>query len=159
MVILGHARARSRDVADGGEDAGRGLRARSNKALGPTRGRRRDRRHDHVRDGASTTSRFRGRTRRLAGAVYSLEVGITGTEGVLTIDDTHRDIVLAVSAPQEEGYAPDKRRLVDFMGSYPPATWRSAVREPMRESRFTKLNRVSLGLPTQAATAAGRTET
>src|SRR5690349_3183844 len=28
------------------------------------------------------------------GAVYSLEVGITGTEGVLTIDDTHRDIVL-----------------------------------------------------------------
>ena len=35
------------------------------------------------------------------GAVYSLEVGITGTEGVLTIDDTHRDMVLAVSAPQE----------------------------------------------------------
>ena len=32
------------------------------------------------------------------GAVYSLEVGITGTEGVLTIDDTHRDMVLAVSA-------------------------------------------------------------
>src|SRR5207253_2476497 len=36
------------------------------------------------------------------GAVYSLEVGITGTEGVLTIDDTHHDIVLAVSAPQRE---------------------------------------------------------
>ena len=31
------------------------------------------------------------------GAVYSLEVGIVGTEGVLTIDDTHRDIVLATS--------------------------------------------------------------
>ena len=31
------------------------------------------------------------------GAVYSLEVGITGTDGVLTIDDTHRDMVLAVS--------------------------------------------------------------
>src|SRR5204863_466011 len=31
------------------------------------------------------------------GAVYSLEVGITGTEGVLTIDDTHRDIVLATT--------------------------------------------------------------
>src|SRR5690348_7586277 len=28
------------------------------------------------------------------GAVYSLEVGITGTQGVITIDDTHRDIVL-----------------------------------------------------------------
>src|SRR5258708_24111251 len=51
------------------------------------------------------------------GAVYSLEVGINGTDGVLTIDDTHRDIVLAVSAPQDEGYAPDKRRLVDFLGS------------------------------------------
>src|SRR5438128_5873811 len=34
------------------------------------------------------------------GAVYSLEIGMTGTEGVLTIDDTHRDMVLAVSAPQ-----------------------------------------------------------
>src|SRR6202163_4893703 len=54
------------------------------------------------------------------GAVYSLEVGINGTHGVLTIDDTHRDMVLAVSAPQNEGYAPDGRRLVDFMGSYPP---------------------------------------
>ena len=54
------------------------------------------------------------------GAVYSLEVGINGTHGVLTIDDTHRDMVLAVSAPQSEGYAPDKSRLVDFMGSYPP---------------------------------------
>src|SRR5213082_659707 len=40
------------------------------------------------------------------GAVYSLEVGITGTEGVLTIDDTHRDIVLATSRAQSEGYSP-----------------------------------------------------
>src|SRR6185295_16605083 len=54
------------------------------------------------------------------GAVYSLEVGITGTEGVLTIDDTHRDIVLATSKESGEGYAPDKVRRVDFMGSYPP---------------------------------------
>jgi predicted dehydrogenase len=60
------------------------------------------------------------------GAVYSLEVGIVGTDGVLTIDDTHRDMVLAVSKPQGEGYAPDQSRLVDFLGSYPPATWRSA---------------------------------
>ncbi|MGH8725386.1 MAG: Gfo/Idh/MocA family protein, partial [Burkholderiales bacterium] len=43
------------------------------------------------------------------GAVYSLEVGITGTEGVLTIDDTHRDIVLATTKPQGEGYAPDSQ--------------------------------------------------
>src|SRR5436853_6650155 len=54
------------------------------------------------------------------GAVYSLEVGITGTEGVLTIDDTHRDIVLATSKESGEGYAPDKVRRVGFLGSYPP---------------------------------------
>src|SRR5204862_1657583 len=42
------------------------------------------------------------------GAVYSLEVGINGTHGVLTIDDTHRDMVLAVTKPQEEGYNPDR---------------------------------------------------
>jgi predicted dehydrogenase len=88
------------------------------------------------------------------GAVYSLEVAINGTEGVLTIDDTHRDIVLAVSAPQEEGYAPDKRRLVDFMGSYPPGDIAlGELRGPMREETDSWLNRVALGVPTPAATA------
>src|SRR6516225_1703666 len=68
------------------------------------------------------------------GAVYSLEIGMTGTEGVLTIDDTHRDMVLAVSAPQNEGYAPDETRLVDFLGSYPPGDMAlGELRGPMRE--------------------------
>jgi myo-inositol 2-dehydrogenase / D-chiro-inositol 1-dehydrogenase len=89
------------------------------------------------------------------GAVYSLEVGINGTHGVLTIDDTHRDIVLAVTAPQSEGYAPDASRLVDFMGSYPPGDMvLGELRGPMAEETVSWLNRVSLGLPTQAATAA-----
>ena len=89
------------------------------------------------------------------GAVYSLEIGINGTEGVLTIDDTHRDMVLAVSAPQNEGYAPDERRLVDFMGSYPPGDIAlGELRGPMREETDSWLNRIALGLPTQAATAA-----
>jgi predicted dehydrogenase len=89
------------------------------------------------------------------GAVYSLEVGIVGTEGVLTIDDTHRDMVLAVSAPQEEGYLPDKSRLVDFMGSYPPGDMAlGELRGPMRDETESWLNRVSLGIATQAATAA-----
>src|SRR5258708_27300683 len=87
------------------------------------------------------------------GAVYSLEVGITGTEGVLTIDDTHRDMVLAVSAPQHEGYAPDGRRLVDFMGSYPPGDMgMGELRGPMAEGTVSWLDRLALGLPTQAAT-------
>src|SRR5471032_193688 len=68
------------------------------------------------------------------GAVYSLEVGINGTHGVLTIDDTHRDMVLAVSSPQSEGYAPDASRLVDFLGSYPPGDMvLGELRGPMRE--------------------------
>ncbi len=89
------------------------------------------------------------------GAVYSLEVGITGTEGVLTIDDTHRDIVLATTRPQGEGYAPDEGRRVDFLGSYPPGDIAlGELRGPMREETEQWLNRVSLGLPTQHATAA-----
>ena len=90
-----------------------------------------------------------------AGAVYSLEVGITGTEGVLTIDDTHRDIVLAVTKSQSEGYAPDAQRRVDFMGSYPPGDMAlGELRGPMREETEQWLNRVSMGLATQHATAA-----
>ena len=87
-------------------------------------------------------------------AVYSLEVGIVGTDGVLTIDDTHRDIVLAVSASQSEGYLPDRSRLVDFMGSYPPGDVAlGELRGPMREETDSWLNRVALGVPTQHATA------
>jgi predicted dehydrogenase len=89
------------------------------------------------------------------GAVYSLEVGITGTEGVLTIDDTHRDIVLATSKSQSEGYAPSQERRVDFLGSYPPGDMAlGELRGPMREETEQWLNRVSLGLATQHATAA-----
>jgi len=88
-------------------------------------------------------------------AVYSLEVGIVGTTGVLTIDDTHRDIVLAVSRPQSEGYAPDESRLVDFMGSYPPGDMAlGELRGPMREETESWLNRIALGVPTPHATAA-----
>jgi myo-inositol 2-dehydrogenase / D-chiro-inositol 1-dehydrogenase len=89
------------------------------------------------------------------GAVYSLEVGITGTDGVLTIDDTHRDIVLATSRAQDEGYSPDSQRRVDFLGSYPPGDMAlGELRGPMREETEQWLNRVSLSLPTQHATAA-----
>ena len=87
------------------------------------------------------------------GAVYSLEVGIVGTTGVLTIDDTHRDIVLAVSKPQSEGYNPDASRLVDFMGSYPPGDMAlGELRGPMAEETVSWLNRVATGLPSPAAT-------
>ena len=87
-------------------------------------------------------------------AVYSLDVGIVGTEGVLTIDDTHRDIVLATTLVQGEGYAPDSTRCVDFLGSYPPGDVAlGELRGPMREETEQWLNRLSMGLPTQHATA------
>ncbi|HET9662878.1 MAG TPA: Gfo/Idh/MocA family oxidoreductase, partial [Burkholderiales bacterium] len=89
------------------------------------------------------------------GAVYSLEIGAVGTEGVLTIDDTHRDIVLATNLVQGEGYAPDKRRYVDFLTSYPVGDIAlGELRGPMREETNSWLNRVALGVPTQHATAA-----
>jgi myo-inositol 2-dehydrogenase/D-chiro-inositol 1-dehydrogenase len=89
------------------------------------------------------------------GAVYSLEVGITGTEGVLTIDDTHRDIVLATSRSQSEGYSPDAERKVDFLGSYPPGDMvLGELRGPMREETEQWLTRICMGLTTQHATAA-----
>src|SRR5437667_7006162 len=88
-------------------------------------------------------------------AVYSLDVGIVGTEGVLTIDDTHRDIVLASNISQGEGYAPDASRRVDFLGSYPPGDIAlGELRGPMREETEQWLNRLAMGLPTQHATAA-----
>jgi hypothetical protein len=63
--------------------------------------------------------------------------------------------VLAVSSPQSEGYAPDTSRLVDFMGSYPPGDMvLGELRGPMAEETVSWLNRVALGVPTQAATAA-----
>jgi myo-inositol 2-dehydrogenase/D-chiro-inositol 1-dehydrogenase len=88
-------------------------------------------------------------------AVYSLDVGIVGTEGVLTIDDTHRDIVLATTAAQGEGYAPDATRRVDFLGSYPPGDIAlGELRGPMRDETESWLNRLSMHVPTQHATAA-----
>ena len=75
---------------------------------------------------------------------------------MLTIDDTHRDIVLAVSKPQSEGYNPDTSRLVDFMGSYPPGDMAlGELRGPMAEETDSWLNRVALGLPTASGHGGG----
>ncbi len=89
------------------------------------------------------------------GSVYSLEIGIVGTEGVLTIDDTHRDVVLATTAPQPAGYTPETTRHVDFMGSYPPGDMAfGELWGPMREETNSWLGRVAMGHRTPHATAA-----
>jgi myo-inositol 2-dehydrogenase/D-chiro-inositol 1-dehydrogenase len=88
------------------------------------------------------------------GSVYSLEIGIVGTEGVLTIDDTHRDVLMATTRPQPAGYTPEATRQVDFLTSYPPGS--VALGElwgPMREETNAWLGRLALGHATPHATA------
>lgn len=54
------------------------------------------------------------------GAVYGLQIGIIGTKGVINIEDTPRDLVIAPEVPQGAGYDPDGfnpgfQRHVDFL--------------------------------------------
>ena len=93
------------------------------------------------------------------GAVYGLEIGIIGTEGVIDIEDTHRDVILASSRPQGAGYTtkgfrPSATRHVDFIGSYPPGDVAGGMLwGPMREETMTWFNRLLTGRPTPHATA------
>ena len=95
------------------------------------------------------------------GAVYGLEIGIIGTKGVIDIEDTHRDVIIASEVPQPAGYrsrgfeAPANRH-VDFIGSYPPGDESDGMLwGPMREETLTWYNRLAKGLDrTPHATAA-----
>lgn len=89
------------------------------------------------------------------GAVYGLEVGVVGTDGVMTIDDSHRDFVLAAAKPQAMGYVADQSRLVDFVGSTPAGDMAlGSLRGPMHEETQSWLMRLAMNLPTAHATAA-----
>ncbi len=94
------------------------------------------------------------------GAVYGIELGIVGTQGVIDVEDTHRDLVIASELPQWAGYRPkgfqpDFERHVDFLTSYPAGDislgqfW-----GPMREETNAWLGRIHTGLGTPHATAA-----
>ena len=94
------------------------------------------------------------------GAVYGLEIGIVGTKGVIDIEDTHRDLVLASEIPQGAGYDPegfnlDQPRHVDFLTSYPPGDlYNDQLWGPMREETNAWFGRVYTRLETPHATAA-----
>jgi len=94
------------------------------------------------------------------GAVYSLEIGIVGTKGVITIDDTHRDLVLASEVAQgagykPEGFEPEYARHVDFLTSYPPGdVHMGQIWGAMRNETIAWLTRVCMGLETPHATVA-----
>ena len=94
------------------------------------------------------------------GAVYGLEIGIVGTEGVIDIEDTHRDVIIASEHAQPAGYdsrgftAPAPRH-IDFVGSYPPGDLSDGLLwGPMREETMSWFNRLTRGVPTPHATAA-----
>jgi myo-inositol 2-dehydrogenase/D-chiro-inositol 1-dehydrogenase len=88
------------------------------------------------------------------GAVYGLEVGIVGTDGVMTIDDSHRDFVLAANKPQGMGHVADSSRLVDFVGSTPAGDMAlGALRGPLYEETQSWLMRLAMGVETVHATA------
>jgi predicted dehydrogenase len=94
------------------------------------------------------------------GAVYGLEIGIVGTKGVIDIEDTHRDVVLASEISQgagynPEGFEPDFQRHVEFMTSYPPGDmYDGQLWGPMREETLSWLARLHTGKKTHHATAA-----
>lgn len=93
------------------------------------------------------------------GAVYGLEIGIVGTKGVIDIEDTHRDVILASEIPQpagytSKGYEPDSTRYVDFLTSYPPGDVSGGMLwGPMREETMTWFHRLTTGVETPHASA------
>ncbi|MBO31819.1 MAG: oxidoreductase [Rhodospirillaceae bacterium] len=92
------------------------------------------------------------------GTVYGLEIGIVGEKGVIDIEDTHRDLVLATEEKLPGGYisggyeAPERH--VDFLTSYPPGDlWNNQLYGPMREETIGWFSRIMMGTPTPHATA------
>ncbi|MEM6761275.1 MAG: Gfo/Idh/MocA family oxidoreductase [Pseudomonadota bacterium] len=93
------------------------------------------------------------------GAVYGIEIGIVGSEGVIDIEDTHRDLVMATNFAQGAGYAPEgytaPPRHVEFLTSYPPGDLHDGqLWGPMREETNAWFQRLYTGARTPHATAA-----
>ena len=92
------------------------------------------------------------------GAVYGIEIGIVGSQGVIDIEDTHRDLVMATNVAQGAGYAPEgykaPQRHVDFLTSYPPGDLHDdQLWGPMREETNAWYQRLYTGARTPHATA------
>ncbi len=94
------------------------------------------------------------------GAIYGLEIGIVGTEGVIDIEDTHRDVILATEHAQGPAYNPEGLKIeverhVDFLTSFPPGDmYDGELWGPMREETNSWFNRIYSGKKTPHATAA-----
>ncbi len=94
------------------------------------------------------------------GSVYGLEIAIVGTKGVIDVEDTHRDLVLATEEPLPAGYTtenfqPPMERHVDFLTSYPPGDiWNKQLWGPMKEETMSWFARILMGVETPHASAA-----
>ena len=92
-------------------------------------------------------------------ASYGLEIGIVGTQGVIDIEDTHRDVILASDFSQGKAYRPAGRenevdRFVDFLTSYPPGDMHAGdLWGPMREETRSWCQRIYSGRNTPHASA------
>ena len=84
------------------------------------------------------------------GAVYGLEIGVVGTKGVIDIEDTHRDVILATEFNQGPAYRPEglqieATRNVDFLTSFPPGDiYNGDLWGPMREETNSWFSRIYL---------------
>lgn len=92
------------------------------------------------------------------GAVYGIEIGIVGDKGVIDIEDTHRDLVMATNVAQGAGYAPEgytaPPRHVEFLTSYPPGDLHDGqLWGPMREETNAWYQRLYTGARTPHASA------
>ena len=94
------------------------------------------------------------------GAVYGLEIGIVGDKGVIDIEDTHRDVIIATEYNQGPAYKPEglkmeANRNVDFLTSFPPGDIHDGeLWGPLREETNSWFGRIYMGKKTPHAKAA-----
>mgnify|MGYP003335638475 FL=1 len=100
------------------------------------------------------------------GGVYGMQIGLIGTEGIIEIDDMHKDVILASNQHQPAGYKKksiDKEdvlsinyqsRNVDFLTSIPfGQRSQSEMWGPIREETFSWFHRLMTGAKTPHTTA------
>ena len=100
------------------------------------------------------------------GGVYGMQIGLIGTEGIIEIDDMHKDVILASNQYQPPGYKKKstdivdvsntnyQSRNVDFLTSIPfGQRSHSEMWGPIREETFSWFHRLMTGAKTPHTTA------
>ena len=98
--------------------------------------------------------------------VYGMQIGLIGTEGVIEIDDMHKEVILASNHYQPPGYKREKleaqielksnrqNRNVDFLTSIPfGQKSQNEMWGPIREETFSWFHRLVTGANTHHTTA------